>query len=55
MAIEKDMMLTGVGPNASDAYTINGLPGPLYNCSLKGKLEKNIGFAKMCFCTQNPI
>lgn len=23
-------------PNVSDAYTINGLPGPLYNCSQKG-------------------
>lgn len=27
---------TGSGPNVSDAYTINGLPGPLYNCSAKG-------------------
>ena len=27
---------TGGGPNVSDAYTINGLPGPLYNCSAKG-------------------
>ncbi|KAM1094721.1 hypothetical protein ACFX13_009817 [Malus domestica] len=26
---------TGLGPNVSDAYTINGLPGPLYNCSTK--------------------
>ncbi|KAM1576247.1 hypothetical protein ACFX15_032050 [Malus domestica] len=26
---------TGLGPNVSDAYTINGLPGPLYNCSAK--------------------
>ncbi|CAA6661731.1 unnamed protein product [Spirodela intermedia] len=25
----------GGGPNVSDAYTINGLPGPLYNCSAK--------------------
>ncbi|CAM8909987.1 unnamed protein product [Rhodiola kirilowii] len=24
---------TGGGPNVSDAYTINGLPGPFYNCS----------------------
>ncbi|KAL5549878.1 hypothetical protein UlMin_000054 [Ulmus minor] len=24
---------TGAGPNVSDAFTINGLPGPLYNCS----------------------
>jgi laccase len=27
---------TGGGPNVSDAHTINGLPGPLYNCSAKG-------------------
>ncbi|XP_065853546.1 laccase-17-like [Euphorbia lathyris] len=26
---------TGGGPNVSLAYTINGLPGPLYNCSAK--------------------
>jgi hypothetical protein len=26
----------GGAPNISDAYTINGLPGPLYNCSAKG-------------------
>ncbi|CAL4973199.1 unnamed protein product [Urochloa decumbens] len=26
---------TGGGPNVSDAHTINGLPGPLYNCSAK--------------------
>jgi len=27
---------TGGGPNVSDAYTMNGLPGPLYNCSSDG-------------------
>jgi hypothetical protein len=27
---------TGGAPNISDAYTINGLPGPLYNCSTQG-------------------
>lgn len=26
----------GLAPNLSDAYTINGLPGPLYKCSAKG-------------------
>ncbi|CAA2989568.1 laccase-17-like [Olea europaea subsp. europaea] len=26
---------TGAAPNVSDAYTINGFPGPLYNCSSK--------------------
>jgi laccase len=35
-AVENEMMLYGGGPNISDAYTINGLPGPLYPCSNKG-------------------
>nr|TKR86212.1 hypothetical protein D5086_0000241150 [Populus alba] len=35
-AIISQAMQTGGGPNVSDAYTINGLPGPLYNCSAKG-------------------
>ncbi|KAK4377653.1 hypothetical protein RND71_003949 [Anisodus tanguticus] len=36
---------TGGGPNVSDAYTINGLPGLLYNCSAKDtfKLKVNPG------------
>ncbi|XP_031499148.2 laccase-1 [Nymphaea colorata] len=33
IAIEADTLLYGGGPNVSDAYTINGLPGPLYPCS----------------------
>ncbi|KAK6148140.1 hypothetical protein DH2020_019052 [Rehmannia glutinosa] len=33
--IENEMMLYGGGPNSSDAYTINGSPGPLYPCSIK--------------------
>ncbi|XAR63952.1 Laccase [Bertholletia excelsa] len=32
-AVENEMMMYGSGPNSSDAYTINGLPGPLYPCS----------------------
>ncbi|KAJ6724462.1 MULTI-COPPER OXIDASE [Salix viminalis] len=32
-AIVNQAMQTGGGPNVSDAYTINGFPGPLYNCS----------------------
>ncbi|KAK2994981.1 hypothetical protein RJ640_015411 [Escallonia rubra] len=32
---EMEMMLYGDGPNASDAYTINGLPGSIYPCSNK--------------------
>ncbi|ONK61507.1 uncharacterized protein A4U43_C08F30650 [Asparagus officinalis] len=35
-AIINQALQTGRGPNVSDAYTINGLPGPLYNCSAKG-------------------
>lgn len=31
-----EMMMYGSGPNFSDAYTINGFPGPLYPCSSKG-------------------
>nr|ABW81073.1 unknown [Tarenaya spinosa] len=32
-AVLQQALQTGAGPNASDAHTINGLPGPLYNCS----------------------
>ncbi|GFZ10971.1 laccase 17 [Actinidia rufa] len=32
-AIISQALQTGGGPNVSDAYTLNGLPGPLYNCS----------------------
>jgi len=35
-AIISQALKTGGGPNVSDAYTINGLPGLLYNCSSKG-------------------
>ncbi|KAL5764228.1 hypothetical protein ACOSQ2_016822 [Xanthoceras sorbifolium] len=34
-AIISQALQTGGGPNVSDAYTINGLPGRLYNCSAK--------------------
>ncbi|KAM2625156.1 hypothetical protein TB1_032047 [Malus domestica] len=34
-AVINQALQTGGGPNASDAFTINGLPGPLYNCSSK--------------------
>ncbi|KAL6841323.1 hypothetical protein ACP4OV_028841 [Aristida adscensionis] len=32
-AVIRDALRTGGGPNVSDAYTFNGLPGPSYNCS----------------------
>ncbi|KAF8079715.1 hypothetical protein N665_1005s0020 [Sinapis alba] len=47
VALEEAAIATGVPPNNSDAYTINGLPGNLYPCSkdrmfnldvVKGKL-----------------
>uniref|UniRef100_A0A453FWS2 Laccase n=1 Tax=Aegilops tauschii subsp. strangulata TaxID=200361 RepID=A0A453FWS2_AEGTS len=34
-AVISQALQTGGGPNVSDAFTINGLPGPLYNCSAK--------------------
>jgi laccase len=39
-AVISQALQTGGGPNVSDAYIINGLPGPLYNCSAKGKFCK---------------
>ncbi|KAF3321979.1 putative laccase family protein [Carex littledalei] len=35
-AVISQALQTGGGPNVSDAYTINGLPGLLYNCSAEG-------------------
>ncbi|PON76101.1 Laccase [Trema orientale] len=32
-AVINQALQTGAGPNVSDAFTINGFPGPLYNCS----------------------
>ncbi|KAL2478909.1 Laccase-1 [Forsythia ovata] len=41
-AVENEMTLYGGGPNSSDAYTINGLPGPLYPCSIKDTLIQTV-------------
>ncbi|PKI55903.1 hypothetical protein CRG98_023719 [Punica granatum] len=41
-AIIAQALQTGGGPNASDAYTINGLPGPLYNCSAKDTFKLKV-------------
>jgi hypothetical protein len=38
-AVINQALQTGAGPNVSDAYTFNGLPGPTYNCSSKGTLS----------------
>ncbi|GJU19354.1 laccase-12-like protein [Tanacetum coccineum] len=35
LAVIREAMRTGGAPNISDAYTINGQPGDLYNCSTK--------------------
>lgn len=41
-AIEDYMKLTGDGPNSSNAYTINGLPGSLYQCSKKDTFVQKV-------------
>ncbi|KAL1819774.1 hypothetical protein ACET3Z_014643 [Daucus carota] len=41
-AIITQAMQTGGGPNVSDAYTFNGLPGPLYNCSAKDTFKLRV-------------
>ncbi|KAJ3683199.1 hypothetical protein LUZ60_013426 [Juncus effusus] len=38
----KQALQTGGGPNVSDAYTINGLPGPLYNCSAQDTFKLKV-------------
>lgn len=42
--MEKEMVTYGGGPNVSDAYTINGLPGPLYPCSNNGTSSTSFFF-----------
>uniref|UniRef100_A0ACD5YQE3 Uncharacterized protein n=1 Tax=Avena sativa TaxID=4498 RepID=A0ACD5YQE3_AVESA len=41
-AIIAQALQTGGGPNVSDAYTINGLPGPLYNCSSRDTFKLKV-------------
>ncbi|XP_058115230.1 laccase-17-like [Magnolia sinica] len=41
-AIIAQALQTGGGPNVSDAYTINGLPGPLYNCSVRDTFKLSV-------------
>lgn len=41
-AIIAQALQTGAGPNVSEAYTINGLPGPLYNCSAKDTFKLKV-------------
>ncbi|KQK15781.1 laccase-4 [Brachypodium distachyon] len=41
-AVVKQALQTGGAPNISDAFTINGLPGPLYNCSAKDTFKLKV-------------
>ncbi|KAL6853690.1 hypothetical protein ACP4OV_019719 [Aristida adscensionis] len=41
-AVVSQALQTGGGPNNSDAFTINGLPGPLYNCSAKDTFKLKV-------------
>ncbi|XVF68659.1 hypothetical protein PTKIN_Ptkin11bG0019200 [Pterospermum kingtungense] len=41
-AVISQALQTGGGPNVSDAYTLNGLPGPLYNCSAKDTFKLKV-------------
>ncbi|KAK7255847.1 hypothetical protein RIF29_29270 [Crotalaria pallida] len=41
-AVISQALQSGGGPNVSDAYTINGLPGPLYNCSSKDTFKLKV-------------
>lgn len=36
--LEKHVKDSGGGPPGSDAYILNGHPGPLHNCSKRGTL-----------------
>ncbi|XP_020188127.1 laccase-4 [Aegilops tauschii subsp. strangulata] len=41
-AIVNTALKVGGAPNISDAFTINGLPGPLYNCSAKDTFKLKV-------------
>ncbi|XP_057436991.1 laccase-17-like [Lotus japonicus] len=41
-AVITQALQSGGGPNVSDAYTMNGLPGPLYNCSAKDTFKLKV-------------
>uniref|UniRef100_M8B5Q9 laccase n=1 Tax=Aegilops tauschii TaxID=37682 RepID=M8B5Q9_AEGTA len=41
-AVVRQALRTGGAPNISDAFTINGLPGPLYNCSAKDTFKMKV-------------
>lgn len=37
--LEHDVLYSGGSPPPADAFTINGHPGPNYNCSINGKSD----------------
>ncbi|KAF7015240.1 hypothetical protein CFC21_029132 [Triticum aestivum] len=41
-ALVSQALRTGGAPNISDAFTINGLPGPLYNCCAKDTFKLKV-------------
>ncbi|KAF3776046.1 Laccase-17 [Nymphaea thermarum] len=45
-AVISQALRTGGGPNVSDSYTINGLPGLLYNCSSKDTFKLRVSPGK---------
>ncbi|KAM1753957.1 hypothetical protein EV2_006592 [Malus domestica] len=45
-AVISQALQTGGEPNVSDAYTFNGLPGPLYNCSAKDAFKLKVRSGK---------
>ncbi|XP_009354529.2 laccase-17-like [Pyrus x bretschneideri] len=45
-AVISQALQTGGGPNVSNAYTFNGLPGPLYNCSAKDAFKLKVQSGK---------
>ncbi|MCO5601311.1 hypothetical protein L7F22_055430 [Adiantum nelumboides] len=41
-AVIAQALQSGAGPNVSDAYTINGQPGAMYNCSLQDMFKLKV-------------
>ncbi|TKY66045.1 Laccase-17 protein [Spatholobus suberectus] len=46
-AVITQALLTGGGLNVSNAYPINGFPGPLYNCSTKDTFKLKVKTGKL--------
>lgn len=46
MEIIQSALISGGEPNTSDAFTINGQPGDLYNCSKPGTFNIIVDYGK---------